>query len=97
MAFACADIAIPVSTEGKNQLEPFHVERTLASVRIHVESYWKVILRVIGNIRQKYAIFSSAITTTYLISEGDQIMSLQKIVNVCSALVNTCPAVVPYK
>lgn len=46
--FKHADLNIPAFTKGKNQLDPYEIEKTrkIANVRIHVE-------RVIGSLRQK--------------------------------------------
>lgn len=91
VALTCASIKTPAFTRGKTQLCPLDVEKTrkLASVRIHVE-------RVIGLLRQKYAILSSTVPIHYVLSEKhEQVTTLQKMVHVCCALVNMCPSVVP--
>ena len=51
----CAEVEIPAFMKGKSKLSPTDIETTrkLANVRIHVE-------RVIGLVRQKYTILSSA-------------------------------------
>ncbi len=92
-----ANINIPAFTRGKDQLDPVDVEKTrgIANVRIHVE-------RVIGSLRQKYTILQSTLPTDYLTcsksgnSEEESVPLLDRIIRVCSALVNLCPAIVPF-
>lgn len=67
--------------------------RGIANVRIHVE-------RVIGLLRRKYTILSGTLPIDYLIcnKNGSQEMAtpmIDRIINVCSALVNLCPVIVP--
>lgn len=84
---------MPAFTRGKPQLSAWEVERTrkLANVRIHVE-------RVIGVLRQKYAILSSTIPTDMLVvRNGNEIPQLDKTVAVCSALTNLSKSVVPFE
>ena len=95
LVFKQAELAIPAFTRGKDQLDPVDVEKTrgIANVRIHVE-------RVIGLLRRKYTILSGTLPIDYLICNmnGSQEMvtpMIDRIINVCSALVNLCPGIVP--
>ena len=95
LVFKQAELAIPAFTRGKDQLDPVDVEKTrgIANVRIHVE-------RVIGLLRRKYTILSGTLPIDYLICNmnGSQEMAtpmIDRIINVCSALVNLCPGIVP--
>lgn len=84
---------MPAFTRGKPQLSAWEVERTrkLANVRIHVE-------RVIGLLRQKYAILSSTIPTEMLVvRNGNETPQLDKAVAVCCALTNLSKSVVPFE
>ena len=83
---------IPVFTKGKDQLDPIDIENTrnIANVRIHVE-------RVIGFLRQKYTILQSTLPTSYLMcNSGDTVPLIDRIIRVCSALVNLCPPIIPF-
>ena len=85
-----ARLQIPSFTKGKPQLSALDIEttRSLANVRIHVE-------RVIGTIRQKYAILGhSVIPIHYLMSDGNESSLLDKIAVVCCALTNCCKSVI---
>ena len=89
-----AQINVPAFTKGKDQLDPIDVEKTrnIANVRIHVE-------RVIGVLRQKYTILQSTLPTDYLISsnqDGRETPLINRIIRVCSALVNLCPPIIPF-
>lgn len=87
-----AELNIPAFTKGKNQLDPVDVEKTrkIAYVRIHVE-------RVIGVLRQKYTILQSTLPTDFLTcNQENQIPLIDRMVRVCSALVNLCPPIVPF-
>ena len=91
-----AQLNIPAFTRGKDQLDPVDVETTrgIANVRIHVE-------RVIGTLRQKYTILQSTLPTDFLTSNINgppekQVPLLNRIVRVCSALVNLCPPIIPF-
>ncbi|VEN60954.1 unnamed protein product, partial [Callosobruchus maculatus] len=82
----------PGFTSGKNHLHPLKIEnnRTIADVRIHVE-------RIIGEIRNKFNILNATIPISML-NKGNDINSLNildKIVIICSALINLSPPVVP--
>ena len=84
---------IPAFTKGKDQLDPVDVESTrgIANVRIHVE-------RVIGLLRRKYTIPLPA-EFLFCNSNGPierQVPLIDRIVRVCSALVNFCPPIVPF-
>ena len=90
-----AQLNIPAFTRGK-QLDPVDVETTrgIANVHIHVE-------HVIGTLRQKYTILQSTLPTDFLTSNINgppekQVPLLDRIVRVCSALVNLCPQIIPF-
>ena len=90
-----AELAIPAFTRGKDQLDPVDVEETrgIANVRIHVE-------RVIGLLQRKYTILSGTLPIDYLFcnrngSQEAATPMIDRIINVCSALVNLCPGIVP--
>lgn len=91
-----AELVIPVFTKALKQLDPIDVEETIgiANVRIHVE-------RVIGLIRRKYTILEGILPTDFLSSNHHgtldfQVPLIDKILRVCSALVNLWPPVVPF-
>ena len=91
-----AELAIPAFTKGKAQLDPIDVEKTrgIANVRIHVE-------RVIGLLRNKYTILEGTLPTDFLRGSANeppnsQVTIIDRILRVCSALVNLCPPIVPY-
>ena len=91
-----AKLTIPAFTKRKSQLDPVDVELTrgMANVRIHVE-------RVIGLLRRKYAILQSTPPTYYLTCNRNgppetQVPTIDRIIRVCSALVNFCPPIVPF-
>ena len=88
----CATVKIPAFTKGKTQLSGIEVEQTrqIANVRIHVE-------RVIGNIRKKYSILSATQPISFVLSKENSCTTLDKIVHVCSALINICDSVVPFE
>ena len=85
-----ARLEIPSFTKGKSQLSANEVEKTrvIANVRIHVE-------RVIGILRKKYSILNKTLPIDFLLSENDEIPTLDKIVHVSCGLINMCPSVVP--
>lgn len=92
-----AKLVIPAFTKGKAQLDPVDVERTrgIANVRIHVE-------RVIGLLRRKYTIIQSALPIDYLACNPDgppesQVPVIDRMIRVCSALVNFCPPNNPFR
>ncbi|KAL2079099.1 hypothetical protein ACEWY4_024843 [Coilia grayii] len=87
----CATIMTPSYTRGKLQLSPLEVEATrkIAHVRIHVE-------RVIGLVRNKYAILSERIPISYLVTSGSEMAFIDKITTVCCCLTNMCPSVVAF-
>ena len=88
-----AKLVIPAFTKGKSQLDPVDVEKTrgIASIRIRVE---RVILRC------KYTILEGTLPTDFPRGSANEAPDSQgpiidRIVRVCSALVNLCPAIVP--
>lgn len=86
-----AQLKIPAFTRGKKQLSPVELESTrgLASVRIHVE-------RVIGEARNRYTILQSRIGIQMCEAEHPHALTpLDKIVQVCCALINVAPSIVP--
>lgn len=100
--FRHAQLAIPAFTRGKEQLDPVDVEGTrgIANVRIHVE-------RVIGLLRRKYTILGGTLPIDFLMCNpnGSQGITpllllsspiIDRIINVCSALVNLCPGIAPF-
>ena len=90
--FHHADLNIPAFTKGKDQLDPVDVEKTrkIASVRIHVE-------RIIGTLRQKYTILQRTLPTDYLTCRsGESVPLIDRMIRVCSALVNLCPPTIPF-
>ena len=91
-----AELVIPAFTKGKAQLDTVDVEKTrgIASVRIHVE-------RVIGLLRNKYKILEGTLTTDFLRGSvngppDSKVPIIDRILRVCSALVNLCPPIVPF-
>lgn len=86
----CAEVKYPSFLKGKKQLDAVDIETTrkLASVRIHVE-------RVIGLLRRKYKILHGTFPMTTLKKIDSQLAFIDKIVVVCSALLNLCPGIVP--
>lgn len=83
-----AKVKIPAFTRGKKQLHQQEIEetRSIAHVRIHVE-------RVIGAIKLKYTILPDTIPIS-LVSVVEEPL-LDKILHVCSALINICPPNIP--
>ena len=88
----CATIKIPAFTRGKKQLSGIEVEQTrrIANVRIHVE-------RVIGNIRKKYSILFATQPIDFVTVRNGDVITLDKIVTICCALVNLSDSVVPFE
>ena len=81
------NIAIPAFTRGKEH-------GVIANVRIHVE-------RIIGLLRRKYTILGGILPIDFLMCtpNGSQEVSvplIDRILNVCCALVNLCPGVIPF-
>lgn len=93
VALKQARLVIPAYTKGREQLDPIDVEKTraLASVGIHVE-------RVIGLLRRKYTILQSTLPTDFLNNDNgqDEVPIIDRIIKICSALVNLCPPIVPF-
>ena len=86
---ALAEVKVPPFTKGKKQLEKIQVDwsRELSVVRIHVE-------RIIGVLKQKYTILQNVLPITFIADKDDQDATVDKLVRVCSALVNLYPSVV---
>ena len=86
---ALAEVNVPPFTKGKKQLEKIQVDwsRELSVVRIHVE-------RIIGVLKQKYTILQNVLPITFIADKDDQDATVDKLVRVCSALVNLYPSVV---
>ena len=84
-------LEIPSYTRGKKQLSLQEVEHSkhISKVRIHVEC-------VIGVLKNQYTILQG-ILPVYLIKlkYDTEYSNIDKILVVCSALVNLCPSVVP--
>ena len=87
---------IPAFTKGKEQLDPIDVEKTrgVARVRIDVE-------RVIGLLCRKYAILENTLTVDLLTCNPHgnpevQVPMIDRIIRVCSGLVNLCGLIVPF-
>ncbi|XP_068688434.1 uncharacterized protein [Montipora foliosa] len=96
VALKQAKLIIPAFTKGKEQLDPVDVERTrgIAHVRIHVE-------RVIGLLRRKYTILESTLSVDFLTCNPTgnpeiQVPMIDRILRVCSGLVNLCGPIVPF-
>ena len=86
-----ARLVIPAFTKGKSQLDPVDVEKTrgIANVRIHVE-------RVIGLFGRKYIILEGTLPTDFLVSSQNAPPVIDHVIQVCAALVNLCPPILPY-
>ena len=96
VALKQAKLVIPPFTKGKEQLDPVDVERTrgIAHVRIHVE-------RVIGLLRRKYTILENTLSVDFLTCNPTgnpeiQVPMIDRILRVCSGLVNLCGPIVPF-
>ena len=91
--FRQAKLNIPAFTKGKEgQLDPADVEETrkIGTDRIHVE-------RIIGLLRQKCTILQQTLPTDYLICrKGESVPLIDRMIRICSALVNICPPIVPF-
>lgn len=89
-SLALSEVKIPPFTRGKKQLDKCEVDwsRELSIVRIHVE-------RVIGAVKQKYTILGGTLPISLVGNFGDGNNTMDKLVNVCCALYNCCPSVVP--
>ena len=94
-AAACsAELIIPIFTKGKKQMSAQDVEmsRKISSVRIHIE-------RVIGLMRNRYTILKGILPIQCVQSITDeahdlQLSSMDKILTVCAALLNTSDSIV---
>ena len=90
------DLAIFAFTKGKEQLDPIDVEKTrgIANGRIHVE-------QIIGLLRRKYAILSGTLLIDFLISDKNKSLeastpAIDRIISVCSALINLYLGIIPF-
>ena len=83
------EVKTPPFTKERKHIDKIEVDwsRELSSVRIHVE-------RVIGLLKNKYAIFKKVVPITLLSTEDDGAESVDKLVRVCCCLVNMCPSIV---
>nr|XP_012564768.2 uncharacterized protein LOC101238994 [Hydra vulgaris] len=90
VGFYCRELKIPGFTKGKLQLTCSDVETTrkIASVRVHVE-------RVIGLLRNKYKVLQSIMPLDYLYTKDSGLCTIDKIVIVCSSLINICVSIIP--
>ena len=96
VALKQAQLVIPAFTKGKEQLNPIDVEKTrgIAHVRIHVE-------RGIGLLRRKYTILENTLPVDLLTCNPNgnpevQVPMIDRIIRVCSGLVNLCGPIVPF-
>ena len=96
VALKHAKLVIPAFTKGKAQLDPLEVGKTrgIATVCIHVE-------RVIGLLRRKYTILEGILLTDLLTCNPSgppeaQIPMIDRIIRVCSGLINMCGPIVPF-
>ncbi|KAG5871368.1 hypothetical protein JTB14_019765 [Gonioctena quinquepunctata] len=85
-----AKLIMPAFTKHKNQLHPIEIEETrqIAHVRIHIE-------RVIGLIKNKFGIFHGTIPISMIKKGTETVSLLDKIVTVCSGLVNISEPIIP--
>ena len=86
-----AKLVIPACTKGKSNLHPVEKKknRGVASVQIHVE-------RTMGLLRHRYTILEGTIPSDFLALNRNgfpctQILMIDRIVRVCSTLVNLSP------
>ena len=96
VVFKRAKLLVPAFTKGKEQLDPVDVETTrgIANIHIHVEG-------IIGLLHSKYTMLQGTLPTDFLMSNPhgsleDKIPAIDRVIQVCSALVNLCPAIVPF-
>lgn len=87
-----ASVSYPAFKKRNQQLEPLDAiaSKELSSLRIHVE-------RLIGVLRQKFMILTGIVPITLLQRWNDDMLAIDQILIVSSALVNLCPSVVGNK
>ena len=95
VALKRAKVVVSAFTKGKEQLNPVDVETTrgIANVRIHVE-------RVTGPLHSKCTMLQGIMPTDFLMSNThrsleDKIPAIDRVIKVCTALINLCPTIVP--
>ena len=82
VALCDAKLEIPAFTRGKKQLSQYNVEKSKQLSAIHVE-------RVIGTLKNRYTIMKGPLATKLLKHRGDEkFANIDKILVVCSALIN---------
>ena len=89
VALKQAKLIIPAFTKGKEQLDPVDVERT------------RGIAHVIGLLRRKYTILENTLSVDFLTCNPTgnpeiQVPMIDRILRVCSGLVNLCGPIVPF-
>lgn len=91
VGFRGAEAKIPAFTKGKSQLSPLELEltRKITHLRIHVE-------RVIGQLRNKFTVLQSILPIDYVYTEDEEVPMVEKMVTVCSVLINLNESVVPF-
>ena len=89
VALKHAQLVIPAFTKGKEQLDPIDVEKTrgIAHVRIHFE-------RVIGLLENTLTV--DLLTCNPHGNPEVQVPMIDRIIRVCSGLVNRCGPIVPF-
>lgn len=91
-----ATLVILAFTKGKSELEPINMEKTRSIVSIHIH-----VKRVIGLLRRKYTNLEGTQPTDFLAFNPHgpphaEVPMIDRILRVCSALVNVYPTIVPF-